>query len=246
MKSQFASLVLVLAIMMLSVCNFAFADVKIDMEWGGSSSDPGALSGNHNVYIAPGSTAPLYLWIYAEVTNGPVEIDTEYGADSALIWGLVGAITETSNGLHGDMSQVGYATPFNSPGATKPVATVINGDKQFAPLPASGYYPVSDYGVASWYNYVLLGHIIYTPKGLGIGSATINFVPDTDGDSSIWYYTGGVNGTLEDIWDLSEPGSYVGASATINAIPEPSTFILFGIGAISLLAYTWRRRKQLV
>ncbi len=29
-----------------------------------------------------------------------------------------------------------------------------------------------------------------------------------------------------------------------DALPEPSTLVLFGIGAVSLLAYAWRRRRK--
>jgi len=30
-----------------------------------------------------------------------------------------------------------------------------------------------------------------------------------------------------------------------NPVPEPSTFVLFSIGAVGLLAYAWRRRTRL-
>jgi len=38
-------------------------------------------------------------------------------------------------------------------------------------------------------------------------------------------------------------GGEVGFTTQIREVPEPSTFVLVGIGAISLLGYAWRRRK---
>lgn len=33
-------------------------------------------------------------------------------------------------------------------------------------------------------------------------------------------------------------------SITVTAVPEPITFGLFGIGALGLIGYGWRRRRQ--
>jgi DNA-binding beta-propeller fold protein YncE len=46
---------------------------------------------------------------------------------------------------------------------------------------------------------------------------------------------------------VSDDGDFlfatVNGGVNVYAVPEPSTFILLGIGAISLLAYAWRQRK---
>jgi hypothetical protein len=56
-----------------------------------------------------------------------------------------------------------------------------------------------------------------------------------------------VAGDTIDFGVYCEPGDYsygnTPLEATITAVPEPSTFVLFGIGAISLLACGWRKRR---
>ena len=59
--------------------------------------------------------------------------------------------------------------------------------------------------------------------------------------------------TLTDATGINESGQIVGygtiaSGGPIHAflltpIPEPSTLVLLGIGAMSLLAYAWRRRR---
>ena len=39
------------------------------------------------------------------------------------------------------------------------------------------------------------------------------------------------------------PGGPLALSDNLTSVPEPSTLVLIGVGAISLLAYAWRRRK---
>jgi len=45
----------------------------------------------------------------------------------------------------------------------------------------------------------------------------------------------------------NDPGKYGEGyidNVVLSSVPEPSTLILLGIGAISLLSYAWRRRKR--
>jgi hypothetical protein len=43
---------------------------------------------------------------------------------------------------------------------------------------------------------------------------------------------------------LSNFGTTYGASSGIQGVPEPSTLAPFGIGALSLLAFVWRKRRS--
>ena len=43
---------------------------------------------------------------------------------------------------------------------------------------------------------------------------------------------------------LAHYNQSLGTSLGINAVPEPSTLVLIGVGIVSLVAFTWRRRRQ--
>jgi len=56
------------------------------------------------------------------------------------------------------------------------------------------------------------------------------------------------DGTSLFYWDTVGAQAYLGTGdwviATTSPVPEPSTLVLLGIGAISLLAYAWRKRRR--
>jgi len=54
--------------------------------------------------------------------------------------------------------------------------------------------------------------------------------------------TVGAGGTL--IFDPSAAGSPVTNTASVVAVPEPSTLVLLGAGAVALITYRWRHRRM--
>jgi hypothetical protein len=64
------------------------------------------------------------------------------------------------------------------------------------------------------------------------------------------YYNGkvlrfnGETGTYVGSFDM--PSGFLPGGIAAQEVPEPSTFVLLGIGAMGLLAYAWRRRANLI
>jgi hypothetical protein len=50
--------------------------------------------------------------------------------------------------------------------------------------------------------------------------------------------------TLPNSTTTVDPLNAYGGVAVLNVTPEPSTFALLAVGAIGLLGFAWRRRRQ--
>jgi hypothetical protein len=89
---------------------------------------------------------------------------------------------------------------------------------------------------------VLLGKINFTVNpGSDFGTDILQIVPfvnSATGRGSFSYYSNGLH------YSNVLNGGSIAVGEPIIFIPEPSTSTLLGVGAISLLAYTWRRRKR--
>jgi outer membrane protein assembly factor BamB len=91
---------------------------------------------------------------------------------------------------------------------------------------------------------VLRGTMVATDSILFVQSEDTTYAIDLASHKSVWSYP--VSGPLA----LSEDKVFVsGDDGTLSAftiyVPEPSTFALLSVCAISLLAYSWRRRKRI-
>jgi probable HAF family extracellular repeat protein len=151
------------------------------------------------------------------------------------------------------------------------IAFAINADGQIA---GTSYYTNNQYARAFLYSNgtmtdlgMLRGYLQSWAYGINDNGQVVGEVATSSGNSTAFLYN---NGTMTDLNKLIDPASgwtLVNANAINNSgqivgygynshgqqdaflltpVPEPSILVLFGMGIVGLLTYTWRRRKQLV
>ena len=85
------------------------------------------------------------------------------------------------------------------------------------------------------------GTLVHNLSALDMAPLFANSLETFEGTPSVVVSEGGV-------WDINadtEESNYaVGTASPVSAVPEPSMFWLFGIGALGLGGYAWRKKKR--
>ena len=137
-------------------------------------------------------------------------------------------------------SGLSYPLTSNPSGTKLAGAPAYGGTFTSVTVPANGSYYLVD--SSQVYSDATEAPVVLT-SGLspytGVGNATFSLITGTTtsmGNLSSWPTLGG-------------GASFLGAGTfqvqyTFTPVPEPSTFVLLGIGVVSLLAYARRRRSR--
>jgi formylglycine-generating enzyme required for sulfatase activity len=159
------------------------------------------------------------------VTVAP--INAGYGLTEPIYFGE----TPASGSTPPELAATGYGFISDGPNITSIVLpeALPNGDSQFELLVGDTSYSVS---AGSVFDFTSL-----TPDGVA-GFALMGIDPAEGFDPTAGLpFAVGLQFASEGVTQLY--------TLTYSPVPEPSTFVLLGIGAMSLLGYAWRRRKRM-
>jgi probable HAF family extracellular repeat protein len=177
---------------------------------------------------------------------------TSSGEDHAYLYNGSGYIPLDLGTLGGNES---HADGINSSGQV--VGEAKTSDGTYHAFLYSGSFPLHDLGT--------LGGNDSCANGINNSGQIVGEARISSGESHAFLYTG--SGPMQDLnnlivgssaltvsnaYAINDNGQIAGRGLVggdyhaflLTPTPEPSTLVLFGLGAISLLAYAWRRRER--
>jgi hypothetical protein len=234
--------ILVLVALVALMSNVAFAGMMVELR-AVSATGTTTVTDAHNVVAgAVGDTIQLQVWATLsgsstgnyqfQLAQGFVTetVPTGYKAKGDLTWGTT---TGQSNYV--------YTAPYNT-SSLPSTTTNTAGDKEIGLLATNAFSARQGSMAVATGDPFQIGVLTYTINALnanGTANTTVNFVPKNTNTGASYYvdatkYSGNTNVSGS---GTTAPFAYTaGSGVTITTVvPEPSTLILLGMGALALV-----------
>lgn len=227
------------ALISLALClvaSMSYAGMLFDLRIAGSP-DPKAATIDHI-----GQVLSLEVWGMADTATGSTLLNNVSTASMRFT-----SVEDATNGLMGNMSDGQRSSAFTN-GALGTVQQYdLNPDAEwggpFPTLSNSAYLNdlVLSGSVATVDGQIFLGRVTWTSTIAQLGSSTLQVVPFINSSTGQQAFKYTVDGVLKTNSASNPIGVGSGAPVQLIGIPEPSTLVLLGMGALALVFI--RRRK---
>jgi hypothetical protein len=229
--------ILVLGVLLALISNAADANLIVDLRAVSQNGIP--VSDPTHLTVVAGDQIVVDVW--ATITGtAPYKLLAAQGGilETPTATGVKGDMSWATN--HYDLANYVYAAPFDLGSIPTNGRTNIYGDIEIPKTEG----PNNGFGAAAGYAYLIpsegmrLGHIAYTVKSIGDGSAAIlSFDPAYNHTGAIWYENNVRSTSLT-------AGAYNAGTSITLVCPEPTTLVLVTMGAIGLIVYACRRNRK--
>jgi len=248
MRKVFSVGLLAAMLCMVGITKDAGATVTVSLVWGAAN---GGITFLGDTALCPvgtcaGSTLRLDIFMSTDLTQGlkihTFSMNFDTALDNELNLGPMVAVewggTDINPGPPAQLyTPITVGIPSGSVESTGAIAGRINGFESgslVGILPRNlAAYSVGTYTATSPANY-RVGQVFFTTNGATLDGADV--------------FMGLFNGVFDDIFDgdgnVIAPANIVFGTATLNAIPEPGTVSLLGLGLVGLVLAGRRSRRS--